>query len=60
MHEAGSWVATLQLVLPILTGVFTIVMMKWVSRQWTAATMARTARVASRLRESRGSRAFRR
>jgi hypothetical protein len=50
----------LQSAAPILTGILMIVTMKWLSHHWTAATMARTARVTSRLRESRSSRAFRR
>jgi hypothetical protein len=56
MHEAGSWIATSQSLAPILTGVFLIVMMKWLSHHWTASTIARTARVTSRLRQSRGRR----
>jgi hypothetical protein len=56
MHEAATWIATSQSVAPILTGVFMIVMMKWLSRHWSAATAARTVRVTSRLRSSRGSR----
>jgi hypothetical protein len=54
MHEAGSWIATWQGLLPILTGVLMIVTMKWMSRQWNAAMVARTARVTSRLRRGRG------
>jgi hypothetical protein len=54
MHEAGSWIATSQTLAPILAGIFMIVTMKWLSRHWTAATMARTARVTSRLRQGRG------
>jgi len=51
--QAGSWIVISQWLLPILTGVFMIVTMKWLSRQWTAATVARTARVTSRLRRGR-------
>ena len=53
MHEAGSWIAMSQSLAPILTGIFMIVMMKWLSHHWTATTMARTVRVTSRLRRSR-------
>jgi hypothetical protein len=53
MHEAANWIATSQMVAPILTGISMIVMMRWLSRQWTAATMARTVRVTSRLPSSR-------
>jgi hypothetical protein len=56
MHEAATWIATSQSVAPILAGISMIVMMKWLSRHWTAATMARTVRVTSRLRSTRASR----
>jgi len=56
MHEAANWIATSQSVAPILTGFLMIVMMKWMSRHWTSATMARTVRVTSRLRTTRASR----
>ena len=49
MHEAGSWIAVWQSVAPIVTGIVMIVMMKWFSHHWGAATIARTARVTSKL-----------
>jgi hypothetical protein len=56
MHEAGSWIATSQSLAPIVVGIFMIATMKWLSHHWSAATMARTARVTARLRDSRGRR----
>ena len=56
MHEVVTWIATSQSVAPILAGISMIVMMKWLSHHWSAATMARTARVTARLRDSRGRR----
>ncbi len=61
MQDARSWFAAWQSMAPILTGIFMIVIMKSMSRHWAAATLARTARVASKLRgTSARSRAFRR
>ena len=54
MHEAANWIAMSQMFAPILAGISMIVMMKWLSHHWTAATMTRTVRVTSKLPRSRG------
>jgi hypothetical protein len=53
MHDATSWLAAWQSIAPVFAGVFMIVMMKWLSRHWAAGTIARTARVVSRLEARR-------
>jgi hypothetical protein len=40
---------------PVFAGVVMIVVMKWLSRHWAAGTIARTARVVSRLEARRAS-----
>jgi hypothetical protein len=53
MQNAQTWIATWQSLAPIVTGVAMLVLMKWMSRQWTARTIERTVRVTSRLRSDR-------
>jgi hypothetical protein len=49
MNGAHSWITAWQSLAPLTTAVFAIVMMKWLSNHWAAATVRRTARVVSRL-----------
>jgi hypothetical protein len=55
MHDATPWLAVWQSIAPVFAGVFMIVMMKWLSHHWAAGTIARTARVVSRLEARRAS-----
>jgi hypothetical protein len=55
MHDARSWIVAWQSLAPVVAGIFTIAMMKWFSSHWAAATVRRTARVASKLRSPAGS-----
>jgi hypothetical protein len=54
MHDAENLMAVWQSFAPIVAGIVTLVMMKWFSRRWTAATIERTVRVTSRLGPRRG------
>jgi hypothetical protein len=55
MHDATSWLAAWQSMAPVFAGVVMIVVMKWLSHHWAAGTIARTARVVSRLEARRAS-----
>jgi hypothetical protein len=50
MHDARSWMAAWQSLAPVVAGIVMLVTMKWLSRRWTAAAMARTAKVTAKLR----------
>jgi hypothetical protein len=50
MHDARSWMAAWQSLLPVVAGIVMLVTMKWLSRRWTSAAIARTARVTAKLR----------
>jgi hypothetical protein len=54
MHDAEDLIAVWQSFAPIVAGIATLVVMKWMSRRWTAATALRTVRVTSRLGPRRG------
>ena len=55
MHDATSWLTAWQSMAPVFAGVVMIVVMKWLSNHWAAGTIARTARVVSRLEARRAS-----
>jgi hypothetical protein len=56
MHDAGFLGAAWPSIIPLLSVAIMIASMKWLAHQWSAATLARTARVTARLRSSRSPR----
>jgi hypothetical protein len=61
MEHGLSWFVAWQSIVPIVMGIFSIVMVKWLSNYYTEMASKRTVRVVSQLGAARrGSGAFRR